>query len=103
MKTLDQMRAVRIVTEQKGSWKWQDAYRIAHYAPVKAENGKILWRAYSHSRKLSAPQLARIYGNDRPEMYSIHNTPVSRKQAIKEIGILRVKSLEGHGWKFGEE
>ena len=44
---------VRIVTSQKGSWKWQDAYRISTYEPHLCKNGAYVWRSVSQSSKFA--------------------------------------------------
>ncbi len=34
----------RVVTERRGSWKWQDAYRIATYTPrLRASGAGYVW------------------------------------------------------------
>jgi hypothetical protein len=47
------------VSVQRGSWKWQDAYRIASYRLQRLRNGKLALVSYAQSSKLSAPQVAR--------------------------------------------
>jgi hypothetical protein len=73
--------AVRIVTERRGSWRYQDAYRIAHYRPRirrKTAHGKstMVWMTVGHSRKYSMPQLRRM-GYAWPQEGSLSQRPVA--------------------------
>ena len=52
----------RIITAQKGSWKWHDAFRVVeYYLEFNLATGWI-WRGYNHSRKMSYPQLVKWFG-----------------------------------------
>jgi len=65
----------RIVTSQRGSWKWQDAYRISYYYPRCARDGRWIWTScgmHNQSCKYSLPQLRRK-GLDALSFGSIHN------------------------------
>lgn len=48
-----------IVTRQRGSWKWQDAYGISTYAPKRTKKGKWVWEQVGTRGKWSWPQLRR--------------------------------------------
>jgi|WetSurSiteA1Bulk_404760.scaffolds.fasta_scaffold128868_2 hypothetical protein len=48
----------RIVTECRGSWKWQDAYRVARYQMMRAQDGRLLWESVGRGPKYSLPQLS---------------------------------------------
>lgn len=43
----------RVVTEQRGSWKWQDAFRLAFYEPAKLKNGKTVFRSIGRTPKFA--------------------------------------------------
>ncbi len=62
----------RIVTSEKGSWKWQNAYRIAHYRPIVTRDGRVVLRSCGRGGKYSWPQLR---GNDLTKygVGSLHN------------------------------
>ncbi|MFA5234470.1 MAG: hypothetical protein WC390_08740 [Sulfurimonas sp.] len=89
----------RVVTEQMGSWKWQNAYRVATYKAHLAQNGRVLWVSVSHSPKYSRPQLKRK-GWDSIDSGSLHNVGVKREEAVKVLGISFIWSLESRGWSF---
>jgi hypothetical protein len=65
----------RIVSEQKGSWRWQDAYRKATYAPHLTCDGRWVWKSYCRTRKFAATRatadLFRAYCRG-----SLHHKPV---------------------------
>jgi hypothetical protein len=92
------MSCKRIVTEQRGSWQWQDAFRVATYRATLADNGAVVWRSAWRSRKYSAPQMGRA-GIDYP-MYSMHNVGVTRSEAVATLGACLVKDIERRGWRF---
>ena len=100
MKTLFEMKKESIVTACMGSWKWQNAYRVATYRPRLAKNGKVVWESVGQSNKMSQPQLIRNGWEYSDFMGSFHNSQVRRDEAIKEIGISRVRSIEKRGYKF---
>jgi len=44
----------RIVTSEKGSWKWQDAYRESRYIPVQKKDGTgYYWKSVAQSNKFA--------------------------------------------------
>ena len=43
----------RVVTERKGSWRWQDAYRVATYRPQMSTRGVWLWKSVERSGKIA--------------------------------------------------
>lgn len=93
------MTAIKPVTEQRGSWKWQDAYRVTKFRAHLSQNGKVLWRSWSQSQKQSWPQMRRE-GWQPHQVGSLHNVGVPRKDAIRELGIGLVRSIEHRGWTF---
>jgi len=99
MKYIEMLETERVVTSEKGSWKWQNAYRISSYRARKAENGKIVWHCYHTSGKYSEPQL-RACGLDRLTAGGLHNKQVDRNYAISIIGRKAVRALEARGWRF---
>lgn len=100
MKTLFEMKKESIVSSCMGSWKWQNAYRVATYHPRLAKNGKVVWESVACSGKMSEPQLIRNGWKYSDFLGSFHNHPIRREEAIKEIGISRVRSIEKRGFKF---
>ncbi len=57
--TLADMRLTRVVTTPRGSWRWQQAYRLATYAPAQTRRGRMVWRRVEASGKISEPQMRR--------------------------------------------
>lgn len=51
----------RVVTSQRGSWKWQDPLRIATYKTVLSKDGRILWKSINISPKMSKPHVRKYY------------------------------------------
>jgi hypothetical protein len=95
----------RIVTEGRGSWEWQDAFRVATYVATLMDDGRILWKAAYHGPKLSAPQMYHNIakgGRLMAEwgMGSLHNAPVPFSYAVACIGKRATSRIEQHGWKF---
>lgn len=64
----------RIVTEKRGSWKWQDAFRLATYIVVKAKTGKYIWRAIDRSEKFAHTKTTRCLW-ETYKTGSLHNKP----------------------------
>lgn len=67
----------RIVTAERGSWIWQDAYGVVEYIPHQTRKGVWVWK--SHRRiigKASFPQLVRAGYGDLP-IGSLHHKPLS--------------------------
>lgn len=74
---IEAIRARRIITCPRGSWRWQDAFRVAEYAPRQTKDGRWVWENVGYlTQKASAPQLRRwtSYG-DLPHG-GLHNRPV---------------------------
>lgn len=69
------MTTQRIVTSQRGSWRWQDAFRIATYEARPDAAGRLRWYSTGQSGKYSSPQLRRL-GVDLPHG-SIHRRLVT--------------------------
>lgn len=76
----------RIVTERRGSWKWQDAYRIATYAPrLRANGAGYVWQSlyrgpkFAKTRANGARWLALRSG-------SLHNKPA--RAVVDDFGTL---------------
>lgn len=68
----------RIVSTPRGSWRWQNAYRIASYAPHRTKDGRWIWRSLGRGRaKLSMPQIRRRAYWARLDIGSLHNRPIS--------------------------
>lgn len=102
MLKLHEMRAYSIVSVSQGSWRWQNAYRLNTYRPALANNGMVLWRTLSQGLKRSWPQLHRAGFTCDMDIRrgSLHNKPVTRKEALRVIGSARVRSIEKRGWRF---
>jgi hypothetical protein len=66
--------ATAIVTEQKGSWRWQNAYRLATYAPHQCRDGHWVWQSISRSNKFACTRRTEaIFAAHRSG--SLHNRP----------------------------
>ena len=65
-----------VVTEQKGSWRWQNAYRQVNYRIVRCPRGRTLyqWEACSRGPKQSEPQLRHA---TRDAVGTLHHRPVT--------------------------
>lgn len=74
------MLTKRIVTSAKGSWRWQDAYRISTYEARVLKNGKTCWVSVSTTGKFSIPQLKR-HGYSDLQHGSLHHKPLTREEA----------------------
>ena len=90
------MRQQRIVTSEMGSWKWQNAYRIATYEARAGVDGVLRWWSVGRSGKYSDPQLRRYGYSDRLMWGGIHRKALTvEEQAdwrigrMQEIGVLR--------------
>ena len=58
------LEAVSLVTHQRGTWRWQDAYAAARYSPrLRRKRGKgkslMVWMSHGSGRKMSLPQAER--------------------------------------------
>ena len=78
-----QINAKAIITCQRGSWRWQNAYSIAYYAPrirrcyqAGRSTSTMVWALVGGSKKLSMPQIRRMGLGDLP-LGGKHNQPVS--------------------------
>ena len=102
MLKLHEMRRKAIVTTQQGSWLWQQPYRVNTYRPRLAANGKVLWTTWSIGPKRSWPQLERAGFTCDMDIRrgSLHNKPVTRREALLAMGSARVRSIEKRGWRF---
>ncbi len=99
---LRQLRSEAVVKMASGSWKWQQPYAVANYVATARPSGDIVWRAIGHAlrRKVSEPQLRRTgEWHDLPHG-SLHGKMVPRSVAIQAVGISRVRSIEGRGFRF---
>lgn len=71
--------AIRIVTQERGSWRWQNAYRIAEYVPHFCRAGHWVWRLNRYlTKKSSMPQLLRM-GYEGTPMGGLHHQPMTPK------------------------
>jgi len=92
----------RIVTTQRGSWKWQDAFRVVDYRARLLPDGRVLWESMGNTGKYSEPQL-REMGFSNLLHGSLHNKPVSAEKAIESIGARMVQKIEENGWNFSRK
>lgn len=68
----------RIVSTPRGSWRWQNAYRVSTYAPRKTKDGRWIWQSVGQTiGKMSMPQIRRSASFHRLPVGSIHNRPLS--------------------------
>ena len=77
------IEAKAIITCQRGSWRWQNAYSIAYYAPrirrchqAGRSTSTMVWTLVGSTRKLSMPQIRRMGLGDLP-LGGMHCKPVS--------------------------
>lgn len=81
-----------IVTCQRGSWKWQNAYRIAIYAPRQTVDGRTVWANVGYATgKMSMPQIRRSVFNGILEggMHNHELTPAQKSAAVfAEAGLI---------------
>ena len=103
MNNRDMIREIKtstIVTAQRGSWRWQDAYKVAEYR-ARENDGYLVWYPVRHSGKMSMPQL-RAAGLAHLRRGSKIGRTVTREEAAWCIGWSGVAQLERSGWKFDE-
>ena len=67
----------RVVTSQKGSWRWQDAYRIATYEAHTTRDGRLIFRSLGRGDKFAATKATAGYWN-KYSTGSLHNTAIVR-------------------------
>ena len=65
----------RIVTHERGSWRYQEAYSVAEYWPYITRDGRLVWRSCGARGKYSRPQLRRL-GLDTLPHGSLHHRPI---------------------------
>jgi hypothetical protein len=66
-----------IIHLPRGSWKWQDAYRVAVYAARRTKKGKWIWVNDGYrTGKASMPQLKKC-GYGSLHVGSLHNSPIA--------------------------
>lgn len=88
------MTAQRIVTSQRGSWRWQKAYRIATYAPSIGRDGVIRWWSIGRSAKYSLPQLVRNgswgmqHGSLHRKALGVADAAEWRLERMAELGVV---------------
>ena len=71
------MQIKRIVTSQRGTWIWQDAFRVAIYEPGFLKSGKLVWKSIYNSQKYSRPQLRKLGWGPGSKHGSMHNVPLT--------------------------
>src|SRR5438105_4550104 len=74
---IDAIERHTVVSCPRGSWKWQNAYRVVSYRMHRTRDGRMVWKSYARlTGKLSEPQIRRNgYGN--LPVGSLHHKPVS--------------------------
>lgn len=76
-----QMEIMAIATRPRGSWKYQDAFAVGYYTPVKTRRGVYVWRFSGYRagcKKLSEPQLRRYGFGGLPR--TPHNQPLTDRE-----------------------
>lgn len=88
---------------ERGSWRWQDAYRIQSYNIVLSyDTGRVLYKSGARvTGKRSFPQI-RAEGIEFDTTGSLHNQPVKFLDAVSAVGYTRAIQLRKNGWKFSE-
>lgn len=66
-----------IVTRQRGSWKYQDAYGLSTYAPHRTKDGRWVWKSVGSCGKYSWPQLRRMGTTTRLPLGGKHHRPLT--------------------------
>ena len=96
------LQCERIVTEARGSWKWQDAYRQNTYGPkIRQRDGMAIWASRLVGPKSSEPQLRNLGAWATTDHGSAHHQPITRDEAVEQLGARAVRSLErNHGVRF---
>ena len=99
------LQCERIVTEARGSWKWQDAYRQNTYGPkIRQRDGMAIWASRLVGPKSSEPQLRNLGAWATTDHGSAHHQPITRDEAVEQLGAAAVRRLEGnHGVRFWVE
>lgn len=81
-----------LVSKQRGSWKYQDAYAVATYGIKRTKDGRLVFKSMHHSRKLSLPQYNKLLNKADFEIGSMHHVPINgaiatmRKRLMECIG-----------------
>lgn len=65
-----------LVTRQRGSWKYQDAYGVSTYQPKQTKTGKWVWESVNSRGKWSMPQIKR-YQINHDFVGGLHHKPMS--------------------------
>lgn len=78
----------RIVTSEKGSWRWQDAFRVSEYRPRRTRSGRWIWSSAGTSGKMSEPQLRRAGAFGRYHVGSAHNQGVDLNLFVVDMAAL---------------
>lgn len=76
----------RIVTHQRGSWRWQNAYRVIRYRVRRTRDGRLIWHSDEVIRgKSSMPQLVRA-GFVVELFGSLHNVELTEEECAEYHG-----------------
>lgn len=79
------LTCLRIVAMARGSWRWQNAYRVVRYRVRALKNGKVAWYAAERvTGKCSMPQLRRLGFGDLP-LGSLHHRRVIDPEALAAL------------------
>jgi hypothetical protein len=74
--SISSRKTYRVVTVPRGSWRWQDAFRVVRYRVRQARDGRALWYAAENvTGKMSMPQLRGLGWGDTPRG-TLHHRPV---------------------------
>lgn len=78
--------AYRVVTERRGSWRWQDAYRIATYEPrLRARGAGYIWVSVYRGPKFAKTRANRDRYHDL-RSGSLHHKPA--RAVVDDFGTL---------------
>lgn len=93
----------RIVTVPRGSWKWQNAYRVVEYRVHKTNKGKYIWQFHQAiTGKHSLPQLRRM-GHGGLPVGGTHNHPLPQEMVDMIVQLLQLlPENRGLDWRPGE-
>jgi hypothetical protein len=82
---MDNAEKLAIVTYPRGSWKWQDAYRVVAYRLHKTRDGRWIWKYHHQVRgKSSWAQLKRSGWTNQPKIKigGLHNSLITDPELV---------------------
>jgi len=89
--------ATSLVSERNGSWKWQNAYRIATYGVRRTKDGRLVFYCLDRSHKIPS------VGRDRrmPEVETDHQGTLHHRPIVLALDALRERLTRAIGSERG--